>query len=417
MSFSNISSVPVSIAQRTPVTAVDTTTGKESSTYNDIMKFGENFDDFLQLLMAQMQNQDPMEPMDTTEFTNQLVQFAEIEQSLKQSDKFDELIASNTRIAESLISNQNSAALDYLGHKVEFEGDYTYLKHNEADFSFTLPTTLDDAFVSVYDANNNLVSGEEMQNLANGKNHYLWDGKDLNGNPLPEGNYHLEVTAIDKSAPESAPTAFTAAGGDVDFTYDLPNTYDKVKLDIIDASGNVATSISIDGAPLSAGTNTFTWDGTNPATGTTLADGNYTVRPTGYSDIPFAQENMAFLQDYDAEFIYSLPERASDVEIEIYAGDVVNFETATPLYTEMLTNVAAGGHQVTWNGQKNNGDEALPGVYSVRVTAHDETGRKMEGIEQRSIARIEQVVPDAQDPILMSEALEIKMSSVISVIQ
>ena len=418
MSFSNISSTAFSFAERPTVAATTTTANSSTDTYEDIMNFGDNFDDFLKLLMAQMQNQDPMEPMDTTQFTNQLVQFAEIEQSLKQSDKFDQLIASNAKIAEAFVSNQNSASLDYLGHKVEFEGNYTYLKQKEADFTFSLPAELDNAFVSIYDANDNLVSGEEMQNLTSGKNHYIWNGKDLDGNPLSEGNYRLEVTAINKEIPVSSPTTFTSAGGDIDFSYDLgTDTYDKLKLDVLDSNGNIAAVFSVDGGDVSTGTNTFTWNGENPSTGATLPDGDYTIRPTGYNDISFPQENLAFLEDFDAEFIYNLPERAASVEIEIFAGETANFETATPVYTESLSNVAAGGQKVSWNGLKTNGDEATAGVYSVRVTAKDASGKNITNIEQRSIARIEQVVPDAQDPILMSESMEIKMSSVISVLQ
>ncbi len=89
----------------------------------------ENFDNFLLMLVTQLQHQDPLSPTDATEFTNQLVQFSQLEQQISQTSKVDDLIALQ-QAAESV------GAVNLLNKRVEVESDLTLLEDGEATFSY-----------------------------------------------------------------------------------------------------------------------------------------------------------------------------------------------------------------------------------------------------------------------------------------
>ena len=163
----------------------------------------QNFDDFIMLLVAQLKNQDPLDPISTNEFTNQIVQFASVEQA----------IATNTNLERMIVlqrSNQITSAVGYLGKRIEAEGDTTALADGIAEWNYSLPENADSVGLLVADSTGrtvHIVSGATKM----GAHQVLWNGLDQLGNPMEDGLYTLSVTALDRDGISIA-TEMTVVG-------------------------------------------------------------------------------------------------------------------------------------------------------------------------------------------------------------
>ena len=158
------------------------------NTANSSAQLAEDFDDFLILLTTQLQNQDPLDPADSAEFTAQLVQFAGVEQSINTNQKLDALVSLN-------LGSSFSSALNYVGK------DISYISA-EGHFNGTSPVKINyaidgdsvDTTINVFDEDGTLVFSE---GVSGGATEFTWDGKDENGNVQPEGTYEIRVDALD----------------------------------------------------------------------------------------------------------------------------------------------------------------------------------------------------------------------------
>ena len=150
-----------------------------------------NFQQFLQLLTTQLKNQDPMSPLDTNQFTQQLVAFAGVEQQLKTNSNLDQLVALNK-------TSQATAVLNFVGSQVTAEGATTQLKNGVAVWNITAarPAT---ATISIVDQNGNTVWAGQ-QTLDTGTQSYSWNGRTSTGAIAPEGLYTIQITARDAAA-------------------------------------------------------------------------------------------------------------------------------------------------------------------------------------------------------------------------
>ena len=150
-------------------------------------RLAESFDNFLKLLTTQLQHQDPLAPMDSTEFTNQLVGFASLEQSISLNDNLQKLIGMQKT---SSIAN----GLDFLGKRIEATGDVTALVDGYGEWNYALPSNASSVTLRIVDER-----GVEVLETAGGNtigaHKFVWDGRDSNGMPLPDGNYQLVVSA------------------------------------------------------------------------------------------------------------------------------------------------------------------------------------------------------------------------------
>ena len=164
-------------------------TNTESKSASSLAKLSENLDSFLTILTTQLQNQDPLSPLDTHEFTNQLVLFAGVEQQIQQNNNLEDLIALQR-------NNVATGAVSYIGKQVEAEGRTTTLKDDEATFIYTLPEDANAATLTVVDSSGDLVLLTRAETAA-GRHEFVFDGKNSLGNTLPEGAYTIEVTAAD----------------------------------------------------------------------------------------------------------------------------------------------------------------------------------------------------------------------------
>lgn len=161
-----------------------------------------DFDTFLLLLTTQLKNQDPSEPMDTNEFTAQLVQFADVEQSIATNENLEKMLAANR-------SAEISTAANYIGKFVEADGDSARLADGVAAFSYELPKDVYSAEVVITDDLGQIVY-KGAAPTTKGKNDVLWDGtSNIDGQTKPDGTYHISVIAKDSQLKEVEATTFT----------------------------------------------------------------------------------------------------------------------------------------------------------------------------------------------------------------
>jgi flagellar basal-body rod modification protein FlgD len=161
-------------------------TSKATSSFTGL---ADDFDNFLTLLTTQLQHQDPLSPTDTNEFTNQLVQFANVEQQILQNKNLENLI-------ELQSQNQAVGALSFVGQTVEASGTTNMLVNGEATFSYKLPETASSASVAIFDAAGDLVFQDAAPTEA-GLHDIVWDGATLGGGTAEDGAYSFLVSAVD----------------------------------------------------------------------------------------------------------------------------------------------------------------------------------------------------------------------------
>ena len=149
----------------------------------------ETFDTFLTLLTTQLQYQDPLDPMDTNEFTSQLVEFTNVEQALRTNDKLDDLIALQTDM-------QLNDAVGYIDKKVGADGIILMLQDGESTITYDLGANAAEANILIIDEEGNTVRTIEADTEV-GHHEIVWDGLDDDGEPLDDGLYGFLVTAID----------------------------------------------------------------------------------------------------------------------------------------------------------------------------------------------------------------------------
>jgi flagellar basal-body rod modification protein FlgD len=148
-----------------------------------------NFDTFLQLLTTQLQNQNPLDPIDTTQFTEQLVQFSSVEQEININTNLQTLIAVQQ-------ASEATSALQLVGSTVTFAGNTAALSNatnSPATWSLTTSTPATANITITNAAGTTVFTG--TQSLNAGTQPYTWSGQGNNGQTLPDGNYTLAVTA------------------------------------------------------------------------------------------------------------------------------------------------------------------------------------------------------------------------------
>jgi len=150
----------------------------------------ETFDNFLTLLTKQLQHQDPLSPMDTNEFTSQLVQYTEVEQSIGTNQKLDDLLALQN-------SNQAMAAMSFLGTTIEAETSSISLNTGSATFEYEMDTATTGTTISIVDSTGKLVRVITDGQKGAGTHEYTWDGTDNNGVELEDGVYTVQITGKD----------------------------------------------------------------------------------------------------------------------------------------------------------------------------------------------------------------------------
>jgi len=195
----------------------------------DNTEIASNFTTFLQLLTTQLKNQNPLDPLDTNQFTQQLVEFAQVEQQMKSNDQLSSLVSLEK-------SAQATTALAYVGATVVVDGSTAQLTNGTANWSLnvTKPST---ATITIKDSTGqNVYTGTVAVNP--GAQNFTWNGRGNDGRVWPDGAYTLTATAVDANQQSVAiSTEVQAVVDSVDLTQDTPQlsingqnyTLDKIK--------------------------------------------------------------------------------------------------------------------------------------------------------------------------------------------
>jgi flagellar basal-body rod modification protein FlgD len=152
-------------------------------------KLSENFDTFLTLLTAQLSNQDPLNPVDSAAFTQQLVQYSQVEQQIETNDQLKSLLD------QAAVSN-GAAAVAYIGKSAVLDSDIARLSGGAATWSYDVSGAQGAVRIAVQDASGKTVYTTAAAAQA-GAQTFTWDGRDASGRALPEGAYRLVVSAED----------------------------------------------------------------------------------------------------------------------------------------------------------------------------------------------------------------------------
>ncbi|WP_309604862.1 flagellar hook assembly protein FlgD [Phenylobacterium sp.] len=184
-----------------PATTPTTTPAAPDTTALGRARLADNFSTFLSLLTTQLKNQDPLAPLDSNQFTQQLVQMTGVEQQLATNDLLKKLVG-NTATGVS-------GAVSVIGKDVRAVSDTANLSGGKAQWVYNLASTASDLKVEVLDANGKIVHAEAPGDRKAGDHAFSWNGKDLGGAQLPDGGtYTLRVTAIDPSGKAIASTNY-----------------------------------------------------------------------------------------------------------------------------------------------------------------------------------------------------------------
>src|SRR5256714_2584483 len=208
-----IATIANSVASATG-TAPSASSGVPSPPAGNKATLAGNFDTFLRILTTQLKNQNPLDPLDTNQFTQQLVQFAGVEQQINMNQQLTTLVALQK-------ATQTPSAMSFLGSTATVDGTTTKLTNGAASWSFSVdkPST---ATINIKSANGALAYSGSYP-LTPGAQNFNWDGRGNNGVKWPDGDYTMTVTAKDASGgPVAGPPGSKSPGGRLRLTQNPP---------------------------------------------------------------------------------------------------------------------------------------------------------------------------------------------------
>src|SRR4051812_31032855 len=177
-SASGVTSTPVS--GTTPLPSSKSSGSSLSSTSGATL--AGNFQTFLTLLTTQLKNQNPLDPLDTNQFTQQLVQFVGVEQQLKTNEELSSLIAAQQ-------ATQSTQALGFVGRTAVVDGNTAALINSSASWNLNIPPN-SNLHISITSSAGGTVFSQDFGPVAAGQNRPLnWDGHGNNGEKWADGNY------------------------------------------------------------------------------------------------------------------------------------------------------------------------------------------------------------------------------------
>lgn len=170
-----------------------------SEAANSRTRLSDNYDTFLVLLTAQLQNQDPLAPMDSTQFTQQLVQFSQVEQQIRTNEQLEGLAGQYNAAAAG-------AALSYLGKDAIISANQTYLAGGGANWAYRLPEAATEMTVSVKDMQGRTVYSSTTEARGAGEHLFTWNGTKSDGSTAADGVYQIVIDAKNSAGTSLTPT-------------------------------------------------------------------------------------------------------------------------------------------------------------------------------------------------------------------
>jgi flagellar basal-body rod modification protein FlgD len=195
-----------------PTSSSSSSSSLDSTTGNTL---AGNFQTFLTLLTTQLQNQDPLSPLDTNQFTQQLVQFASVEQQLKTNSQLTTLVSLQQ-------TAQSTQALGFVGKTAVVDGSTAALTNASATWDLTVPTN-SNVNISITNSTGQTVFTGDYAVSAGNNLPFTWDGKGSDGTQWPDGSYKLTATAADSVGnPVAVSTQIQGVVNSVDLTQSPP---------------------------------------------------------------------------------------------------------------------------------------------------------------------------------------------------
>lgn len=157
----------------------------------------KNMDSFVKILVAQLKHQDPTEPLDASQFTQQLVQFSNVEQQINTNNYLEQLV--NLQKGSSNINRD----ISYIGTIVEVNNSIAELTkdssgYGEVNFSYSLPEECDTGNMKIIDSKGSIVFSTQLnkgRNLTAGNHIYTWNGNKQDGTKAADGEYSISIQA------------------------------------------------------------------------------------------------------------------------------------------------------------------------------------------------------------------------------
>jgi flagellar basal-body rod modification protein FlgD len=186
-----VTSGTVPVSGTTPLPP--STSGSSAAATNALasQQIAGNFQSFLTLLTTQLQNQDPTSPLDTNQFTQQLVQFAGVQQQLNTNDSLATLVSLQQ-------TAQSTQALTFVGKTAVVNGSTTALTNSSATWELSSPTNAN-VNLSISNSTGQTVFSGNVAVPAGQHQPFTWNGLGSDGTKLPDGQYKLTATAVDSA--------------------------------------------------------------------------------------------------------------------------------------------------------------------------------------------------------------------------
>jgi flagellar basal-body rod modification protein FlgD len=191
-----------SVAAQQTSTATASSSASSQASNNALNSLSSNFGDFLKLLMTQLQNQDPSSPLDTNQFTSELVQFSSVEQQINTNSSLTQLIQL-TQAGEVM---QGSSMT---GKRVTVSSDHVPLQNGQGTIQFRAPAA-EPVYIAIYNDNGTKLS-DSMLMATKGTNTWTWNGTTSSGSTVPDGSYKVAITGANADGTTSALT-FSVVG-------------------------------------------------------------------------------------------------------------------------------------------------------------------------------------------------------------
>jgi flagellar basal-body rod modification protein FlgD len=196
-----------------PTGASSTMSASDQTNINN--QIAGNFTTFLTLLTTQLQNQNPLDPLDTNQFTQQLVSFAGVEQQINMNTQLKTLVALQQ-------TAQATQALNFVGATVAVNGSNAQMVNSQAQWTYA-PTSAATATFTITNSTGQTVFSQTGL-VQPGAQPFVWNGVGSSGQQFPDGNYTLNVTATDPTTGKSVavPTQINGVVSSVDLTQNPP---------------------------------------------------------------------------------------------------------------------------------------------------------------------------------------------------
>lgn len=174
-------------AANSTATAASSASAAKSSLTKSGKSIADNFDTFLSILTTQLKNQNPLDPLDTNQFTSQLVEFTGVEQQLKTNKFLEKLIETNQQ-------NVGSQAVSYIGKEVTAFSNQASLKDGNAKWTYGMTQDAKEANITIKNSAGAVVFTKKTE-LKSGEHDYTWNGVTNDGSTAPEGKYSITIEA------------------------------------------------------------------------------------------------------------------------------------------------------------------------------------------------------------------------------